>query len=200
MRLKWLQDRHKKLSQIAIAAICLLGASAGGASHGTITFTGAITGNSCSIEVDGTGSSDGVVALPVVDTSALHGSPGARDAGGTFFNIRLGGCNSGNADVSGAAPTRVAIYFEAGPTVDQATHGLINSGTSNVEVRLYLASEGQVVGQQVTPGTPGAGQPVSQPVSDTITQYFYAAYSPPAGAAATAGTVSATVTYSVVYH
>lgn len=170
------------------------------ASDGTITFIGAVTGNSCSVQVNGVGS-DGTVALPVVDTTALDDSSPARNtAAGTFFEITLNSCIASHADLSGAPPTRVALYFEAGPNVDQSTHGLINAGTSNVEVKLYQASESHVVGSQIAPGTSGAGQPDSQAVTAASTQYFYAGYWLARGVKATAGTVNTSVTYSLIYN
>ena len=183
----------------AVAAAALAFALTGArASDGTISFTGAVTGNSCTVQV-GTGNT-AVVALPVVDAAALsHSSPPDVFAAGTFFGIKLGGCVASQADVSGAAPSRVAIYFEAGPGVDQTTHALINAGSSNVQVKLYLASGNHVVGTQITPGTGGTGQPASQSVSETTVQYFYAGYSLPDGVQVRAGTVNAAVTWSVVY-
>ena len=182
-----------------LAAIAL--ATPGQASDGTITFTGAVTGNSCTVQVNGAGTADATVALPVVDTSALDDSSAAHDtAGGTFFDITVNGCEVSQTDLDGSAPAQVAVYLEAGPTVDPATNGLINAGTSNVQVSLYSASASHVVGSQITPGSGGTGQPASQPVADTTTQYFYAAYSLPEGEAPTAGTVTTTVTYSLVYN
>jgi major type 1 subunit fimbrin (pilin) len=176
-------------------AFALTGARA---SDGTISFTGAVTGNSCTVHV-GTDHT-AVVALPVVDAAALsHSSPSDAFAAGTFFAITLGGCIASQADISGTAPSRVAIYFEADPGVDQTTHALINAGSSNVQVKLYLASGNNIVGKQITPGTAGSGQPASQPVSDTTVQHFYAGYSLPNGVQARAGTVNAAVTWSLVY-
>lgn len=185
---------------VGIAATAML-ATSGRASDGTITFIGAVTENGCAIQVDGTGSGDGMVALPVVDTTALDSSSAAHDtAAGTFFDITLSGCTASHADLSGAAPTQVAVYFEAGPNVDAATNALVNAGTSNVEVKLYLASGADVVGSQITPGASGAGQHPSQSVAATGAQHFYAGYALADGAKATAGTVSTSVTYSLVYN
>jgi major type 1 subunit fimbrin (pilin) len=162
----------------------------GMASDGTITFTGAVTGSSCAIDVNGAAAADGTVALPTVDTAALTDADGTKtDAGGTFFYMTLSGCTM--------TETNVRIYFEAGPNVDEATSGLINGGTSNVEVKLYKASEASVVGDLITPG-----RSTMQPdqLTDTGgTQWFYATYSTEANGAATAGTVSTSVTYSLIY-
>jgi major type 1 subunit fimbrin (pilin) len=173
------------------------------ASDGTITFTGAVTANSCTINVNGSASNNATVALPIVDTAALtNASAPLTKAAGTFFNIALSACDASHADVASggtAVPTLVAIYFEAGPNVDQATSGLINAGTSNVEVNLYKASGATVVGTQITPGR-STNQPANQAIGAAGTQWFYAGYSTAgAAAAATAGTVTTSVTYSLVY-
>lgn len=169
------------------------------ASDGTITFTGAVTETSCTVRVNGAGTGDGTVALPVVDTAALNHSAASKDsAAGTFFDIALSGCIAGQTGTAGSAPGQVAIYFEAGPTVNVATSGLINAGTSNVEVKLYQASDATIAGSPITPGIAGAGQPASQPLAGTGTQHFYAGYSL-TQAAATPGTVITSITYSLVY-
>lgn len=171
---------------------------AGRASDGTITFTGAVTGSTCSLTVNGAAGGSATVTLPIVDASAL-GTAGST-AAGTFFSIGVSGCTTKN-DIDGNPPTEVSIYFEAGSTVDQATGGLINTATggSDVEVKLYNASANSVVGTQIEPGTP-TGQPTSLTVADGGTQWFYAGYSATgAGTTASAGAVSTTVTYSLVY-
>ncbi len=175
------------------------------ASDGTITFTGAVTANTCTISVTSNGvttaSPNATVALPTVSTGALTNAATKTTAAGTFFNIALTGCTA-VADIGGnTAPASVGVYFEAGPNVDTLTGGLINAaGTSNVEVNLYLASKAAVVTTQVTPGSSVAQAPVIT-LPGTGTQYFYAGYSTAAsgGAAATAGSVSTSVTYSLVY-
>ena len=139
--------------------------------------------------------------MPVVDTAALDNASAPRDgAAGTFFDMTLSGCIADHADLAGAQPTQVAIYFEAGPNVDPATNALINAGTSNVQVKLYQASGTNVVGSQITPGTAGVGQPASQSMAAAGTQYFYAGYALTDGVQAKAGSVSTTVTYTLIYN
>jgi len=170
------------------------------ASDGTITFTGGVTANTCTVNVNGSGSNNATVVLPIVDTAALtNASNPLKTAAGTFFNMAVSACTATNADVNGVTPTTVQIYFEAGPNVDEATGGLINGGTSNVEVNLYNASNSAVVGTQIKPGT-NTNQPSTLVIGSGGTQWFYAAYST-AGAnlAATAGTVTTSITYSLIY-
>jgi len=174
------------------------------ASDGTITFTGAVTANTCTVSVNASGA-NATVALPTVSTSALTNAAGKTTAAGTFFNMAVSACTATPlADIGGVAPTTVAIYFEAGPNVDEVTGGLINTvAGSNVEVNLYNASAASIVGTQIKPGTQ-TNQPLTQAIGTGGTQWFYAGYSTAgtnglAGAAATAGAVSTSITYSLVY-
>jgi major type 1 subunit fimbrin (pilin) len=176
----------------------------GQASDGTITFTGAVTANTCTVSVNASGA-NATVALPTVSTSALTNAVTKTTAGGTFFNMAVSTCTATPlADIAGAAPTTVAIYFEAGPNVDEVTGGLINTvAGSNVEVNLYNASAASIVGTQIKPGTQ-TNQPLTQLIGTGGTQWFYAGYSTAGtngltGATATAGAVSTSITYSLVY-
>jgi major type 1 subunit fimbrin (pilin) len=176
------------------------------ASDGTITFTGAVTANTCTVGVNG-GGANATVSLPTVGTSALTNAATKKTAAGTFFYMTLSACTATPlSDFGGSAPTHVVIYFEAGPNVNPVTGGLINApGGSNVEVNLYNASAaGTIVGSQITPGatvTAGVVTTNSTPQAiASVTQYFYAGYSTAGAAgAATAGAVSTSVTYSLIY-
>jgi major type 1 subunit fimbrin (pilin) len=183
------------------------------ASDGTITFTGAVTANTCSISVNSGaatatgGPADATVALPTVSTAALtnavaSGATAAKTtAAGTFFSMTVSACTATPLnDFGGGAPTTVAIYFEAGPNVDALTGGLINAAGSNVEVNLYNASGASIVGTQIMPGT-STDQPIAQAMGSAGKQWFYAGYSTAGhNIAATAGAVSTSVTYSMVYN
>ena len=175
----------------------------GQASDGTITFTGAVTASTCTLSINGgTNAGTATVALPTVDRAALTGTGAGTTAAGTFFSVGVTNC-TGVADIGSptpAAPTSVAIYFEAGPNVDEATGGLINAVSgSNVEVNLYNASGSTIVGTQIQPGTP-THQPTALTIASGGTQWFYAGYATVAAAAATAGAVSTSITYSLVYN
>ena len=181
----------------------LLVSMSGQASDGTITFTGAITANTCTVQVNSAGTGDGTVALPTVDMAALTNAAGKTTAAGTFFSIDLSACTIPVVADTTVTATNVKIYFEAGPNVNPVTGGLINTVTvagSNVEVNLYNASSaGTIVGTQILPGT--GTQPANQAIiADPALQWFYAGYSTAGAAgAATAGAVSTSVTYSLVY-
>jgi major type 1 subunit fimbrin (pilin) len=186
------------------------------ASDGTITFTGAVTANTCTVSVNSGasgatgGAADATVVLPIVSTAALTGAAlvtgppvtaAKTTAAGTFFSMTLSACNASHADIASAVPTFVNIYFEAGPNVDVLTGGLINTGGSNVEVKLYNASSASIVTTQIMPGTTTGQNPTGSGMAAGTggTQYYYAGYATGAGVAATAGAVSTSVTYSLVY-
>lgn len=194
-----------KRSMIAVGITTAMGLPLSSqASDGTITFAGAVTANTCTVSVNSSGA-NATVALPTVSTAALTNAVTKTTAAGTFFNMDVSACTATPvADISGAAPTTVAIYFEAGPNVDQVTGGLINTvAGSNVEVNLYNASAASIVGTQIKPGTL-TNQPLTQAIGTGGTQWFYAGYSTAgtnglAGAAATAGAVNTSITYSLIY-
>ncbi|HTC51745.1 MAG TPA: hypothetical protein VK700_07415 [Steroidobacteraceae bacterium] len=187
------------------------------ASDGTISFSGAVTANTCTVSVNSGitgatgGAADATVVLPIVSTAALTnaaavvGPPAVAaktTAAGTFFSMTLSACVASHADIGGVVPTYVNIYFEAGPNVDVLTGGLINSGTSNVEVNLYNASSAGIINTQIFPGTTTGQNPTGSGMAAATggTQYYFAGYSTAGhNLAATAGTVTTSVTYSLVY-
>src|SRR5579859_3048804 len=80
------------------------------ASDGTITFTGAVTANTCTVSVNASGA-NATVALPTVSTAALNNTTAKTTAAGTFFNMAVSACTASPvADIGGVAPTTVAIY------------------------------------------------------------------------------------------
>jgi major type 1 subunit fimbrin (pilin) len=174
------------------------------ASDGTITFTGGVTANTCTVKVNGAGTGDGSVTLPTVSQSALTAVGQKTTAAGTFFHIDVSACVLTTADLAGAVvPTTVKVYFEAGPNVNPLTGGLINTVVgSDVEVNLYNASsagKANIVTTQIKPGTlPNSANMID--LSTGGSEYFYAGYSTAGtGAAASAGLVSTSVTYSLIY-
>ncbi len=150
----------KRTMAAAGISAALAAPMSGLASDGTITFTGAVTASSCTIKINGTGTGDGTVALPTVDTAALTNGAARTTAAGTFFSVGLSACTAAtDIGATPVAPTTVQIYFEAGPNVDHVTGGLINTvAGSNVEVNIYNASAASIVGTQVklvrTPTSP----------------------------------------------
>lgn len=165
----------------------LLGAASIGAhaADGTITFTGNVTAQTCTIAGNG-GTSNFSVALPTVSASSL--ATAGATAGRTPFNIALSNCaQSGN----------VHTFFEQGPTIDTSTGNLLVNagGASNVEIQL----------QNSDFSTIALNQPDSTQGSKTVaissgaaTLNYYAQYF--ATGAANAGAANSSVMYTMSYN
>ncbi|WP_019448647.1 fimbrial protein [Cupriavidus sp. BIS7] len=167
------------------------------AADGTITFTGRVSAQTCTISGDG-GGRNFTVTLPPISSSTL--ATANNVAGRTPFNIRLTGCtpNTGNA----------AVHFEPGATVDLGTGRLRNtvvtapaSGSTpavtaagNVQIGLLNADL-----TSIAVGSAFASQNSQQVAisNGAATLQYFAEYV--ATGAATAGTLSTSVMYSVVY-
>lgn len=176
----------KALSILLATAGLVTAASSAHAADGTITITGEITAQTCTISGDG-GGKDFTVTLPTVSTSALATS--GATAGRKPFRIALSNCSpdSGNA----------SVYFEPGTTVNAETGqlknatgdaknvevGLLNKDASNIKLGAAQAQQNS----QVVPISSGAAN------LDYYAQYVAT------GGAATAGTVGTSVMYSVSY-
>lgn len=156
------------------------------ASDGTISFTGQISTTTCTISVAGNGN-NGSISLPRISTKALAAN--LATAGATPFSISLSGC-------TGTA-IQAAIWFENDVNVNAAGR-LVNSGTaSNVDVAIYnVGSSTHIpIGQTSTTfGSSGTAFSIS---SGNATLNYLARYY--ANGQATAGTISASVNYTVQY-
>ncbi|EFH7156975.1 type 1 fimbrial protein [Escherichia coli] len=174
--------------QFIIGMLAVASSSATFAYDGTINFTGKVVAQTCSVS---SGSKNLTVTLPTVSEASLAAA--TNTAGLTPFTIELTGCDTNAA--SGAQ--NVKAYFEPNATTDYDTGNLniATSGAGNVQIQL-LNADG------VTPiklGQAVAGQDVTAVQIDNAAmklrynaQYY-------ATAAATAGDVSATVNYTIVY-
>lgn len=169
----------------SMVALALVGTPfAAHASDGTITFSGAVTSSTCTVELNG-GSASGTVTLPTVSTSAL-GAAGDT-AGSTPFTLDISGCT-----FSGG-PTAVTAYFEAGANVDSTTGRLNNTGgATNVQLQLYLGSN---YSAKVAAGQSNQNSAAALSADGQL-RYGVEYY---ATDAAGAGSVASTVTYSLVY-
>ncbi|AOI79972.1 MULTISPECIES: fimbrial protein [Burkholderia] len=180
-----------KLAFSSIAALTVAAAAAlptmAHAADGTITVTGAVGTQTCTIEGNGAGGGkDFTVQMPKVSTSAL--GVGGSTAGRTAFNIGLKNC----APASG----KVYTHFEAGTTVNSTTGQLFNaSGTAkNIEITLLNGSDYSQINL-------GKAQENSIPVdlaNGSATLPYYAQYVA-VGGGASAGTVNTSVMYSIMY-
>jgi major type 1 subunit fimbrin (pilin) len=175
-----------------LSVLCVAGAalavSPAFAYDGTITFTGAISDNTCTIAGGGAASADFSVNLPKVAASTL--SSAGQVAGMTPFSIRLTNCKNNG---------KVSTFFEMGSSVDPNTGDLKNQsggagGAKNVQVRLANANDGSRI--NIAQGTQQGSSQVD--ITDsTATLNYFAQYV--ATAAAEAGNVSTTVTYTMNY-
>jgi major type 1 subunit fimbrin (pilin) len=173
--------KHKLLA-LATAAAALT-PMISSASDGTITFTGAVQAVTCAITTPNLN-----VTLPTVSTSAL-GAANAT-AGATRFVIAINNCTG--------IQTNANAYFEAGPNVDSTTGRVKNAtGTAtNVDLELTTAA-GTKIDLSKAYGSQYTGQ-TGNIVSGSATLEYAVRYF--ATAAATAGSVISTLSYSVVYN
>ena len=182
------------MRKINLFAVLLLAAAplAANAADGTITFKGKVTDVTCQITTPA--GKDFTVNLPTVSKASLA-TVGATN-GRTQFAINLSKCGTNS---------NVATYFEPGSTVDFATGRLLNqtptsaNGAGNVQVQL-LGSNFDVL--PIKAASSGLAQTNSQWVNTgtagTADLNYYAEYY--ATGAASAGEVSTSVKYTIIYH
>lgn len=156
---------------------------------GTITFTGEVTSNTCTISGNG-GSNNFTVTLPKVSATALNTAPD-HVAGRTAFNIALTDC----VPASGTVRT----YFEPGPTVNLGT-GRLTTTVTNVEIGLLNADYSDIKVGAADGSTTGTQNSHTAPISaaGTATLPYFAEYNALAGAAGT-GVVNTSVRYTLIY-
>ncbi|MBV8272441.1 MAG: type 1 fimbrial protein [Cupriavidus sp.] len=168
------------------------------AADGTITFTGRVTAQTCTIAGNG-GNNNFTVALPTVSASTL--ATAGNFAGRTPFSIQLTGCNPNSGNV--------ATYFEPGATIDATTGRLINTATTAAATETTAATTAATNVQvgllnadltNIALGSAFASQNSQQVAitGGTATLQYYAQYVA-TGGATTAGDVTTTATYSIVY-
>ena len=173
--------------RIAASVAALLAASSASsalAADGTITFTGTVSSATCTINA---GTPSITVALQTVSTSALA-ADGAV-AGRTPFALTLTGCTP--------ATGTVAAHFETGATTNATLKRLTNTGSAtNVGVQILNRNQ-----QVIQLGNAFATQNGSTAALATgaATLNYFAEYVA-TGAAATAGSVTTSTTYSIVYN
>ncbi|ATZ67136.1 MULTISPECIES: fimbrial protein [Acinetobacter] len=175
----------KKLA--LIAALSVVGIANVQAADGTITINGLVTDKTCNIVTPA--GKDFTVTLPTVSRQTLANAGDV--AGRTPFQINLEDCSAG----------KVATYFEPGATVDFNTGRLINqaaAGAQNVDVQL-LGDNNQVI-PVLAAGATGAqanSQWVDVVEGGSADLNYYAEYY--ATGASTAGEVTTSVQYTIIY-
>ena len=175
--------------QFILGMLAVASSSATLAYDGTINFTGKVVAQTCSVA---TGSGSLSVVLPTVSTTTL--SADTKTAGLTPFTIQLTGCTV--PATSGV--DKVNAYFEPNANTDYTTGNLTNtasSGASNVQIQL-LNADGV---KAIKLGQAAAAQSVDTvAINDAnVTLRYNAQYY--ATGVATAGVVTSTVNYTIVY-
>ncbi|MFK3829982.1 fimbrial protein [Pseudomonas fulva] len=173
----------KKIALLFAAASSLMTCVGTQAADGTVNFSGQVMGQTCRID-GSTAASTKTVTLNKVSTSALASI--GQAAGRTKFTFSLDECSK---------DANVSVRFEPGPTVNASTGNLINqtSGGSNAEIQILNADYG------VMNVSTNSGNKDTAIVSGNATLTYYAQYVA-ATAPATAGVVTSSVQYSLVYN
>lgn len=180
------------LPVIAIATSGLLGLASfsAQAADGTITITGTVSDTTCSINGTATGTSaDKSITLPSVSAGSLSTAGNvAGTSNPSDLALTLSGC-------TGAA-TKAIARFENGPTVDQTSGYLNNSGTATkVQVRL-LNAQMQPINITTNANNDISADSTMISGGGANLKYFAQYYST---GKATAGTVSTSVQYTMQY-
>jgi major type 1 subunit fimbrin (pilin) len=167
----------------ALIAVAVTSPLMANAADGTISFKGNVTANTCTIKVNDGGATN-TVTLPNVTSSQLAAA--GDTATPTEVRIGLSSCST--------AVSSARAFFEAGPNVTATTHNLKNNGTAkNVEVQLLTPTDTVItIGDTSQRSAPGVTVTDGTAVMTYKAQYY-------ATAAADAGTVDTSVTYSVDY-
>ncbi|MWL86411.1 MULTISPECIES: fimbrial protein [unclassified Cupriavidus] len=190
--------RYLKATLFAAAASLATIAPQAFAADGTITFTGAVSAQTCTVAGPG-GNTDFSVTLPTVRAAAL--SADGDTAGRTPFNVQFTGCNPTTGNV--------AVYFEPSASMDVATGRLRNmfqtvpatettpavNPAGNVQIGVLNADLSQIMMGSAF----GTQNSQTVPLAAGAATLRYFAQYVATGGGASAGQISSTATYSVVY-
>ncbi|SAL47548.1 fimbrial protein [Caballeronia cordobensis] len=177
-----------KLVYAALASGAMILASGSAfASDGTITFNGALTAQTCTVNGEGQGK-DFTVTLPTVSTAKLAAL--GQTAGATKYSVVLSACSPVTSS------SKASVFYEAGATVDPSDGRLIvaSGGAANVKLQLNNWD-----GSQIKAGYSATMQN-SQPAdisTGTATLNYQVQYY--ATGATTAGAANSSIVYSINY-
>jgi major type 1 subunit fimbrin (pilin) len=180
--------KRSLLSALVATVVGLTAAGAHAQGDGTITFNGALTATTCTINGNGTSSKDFTVTLPTVSTSTLTAA--GQTAGRVSYSVQLTGCTPVTAS------SKASVFYEAGATVDAAT-GLLRVDAGGAQnVALQLMNED---GSPIKAGYPLETQnsKYANLSSGAATLYYAVQYY--AQGATTAGAANSSVVYSIDY-
>lgn len=182
----------KKIAAIAALSSVFAVSAVQAAGNGTINFTGAVNNQTCNATINGaTGATAAAVTLPTVQANVL--ATAGNTAGQTAFKMDVTGCAATNPAGAGT----VKAYFEKGPNVD-SNGRLINTtagGASNVALELVDGTGNTAL--KAGDISQNTGNYVAISGGNATLPYSVRYY---ATGAATAGAVTSSVTYSLIYN
>lgn len=176
----------KKIAMVMVAAPLFLSA-AQAADNGTINFSGVLSSSTCNVTV-GQGDNS-TVSLPSLSASMLSSS--GQVAGQTPFNISVSGCSAADSESSS-----VKAYFEHNGNTD--ANGRLNNTGDAQNVKLQLL-DGSQSWQAINVGDVGQQDGGYVAISSGSATLPYAVRYYATGAA-TAGTVTSSATFNLVYN
>jgi major type 1 subunit fimbrin (pilin) len=154
------------------------------AADGTITFTGQIYANTCTING---GSNNFTVNLPAAVSSSQLDIAG-KTAGRTGFQIALTNC---------PAATNVHTFYEPGATTNGAGRLINTDGTGAANVEIQLLNDDATAIKAGFADSQQNSKSVALSGNAATLSYFAEYY---ATGAATAGAVTSSVSYTIVYN
>lgn len=186
----------KLVSALALAAGMAVAGTAGAqsANGGTITFTGQVTDNTCTISggsgTDG-GTSNFIVALQPVAATALAAA--GATANNKPFSVVIGGAGQGSCQDGVVASLS---FLVSSPQIDASTGALRNAlagQATNTQVRL-LDSAGATINLADPTYSVKSPAVVNNTAQINLQAQYYAT------GAATPGQVSTSVVYGIAYN
>ncbi|WP_248322527.1 fimbrial protein [Caballeronia sp. Sq4a] len=178
----------KSVISAFIAGVLSLAAGGAFASDGTITFNGALTATTCTINGNGTSSKNFSVDLPTISTSTLVKA--GDTAGDTGYSIALSQC----APVTGSS--KASVFYEAGTTVDLADGRLKVAAGGAQNVKLELLNEDESLIKAGSARDLQNSKPADISSGGATLRYIVRYY---ATGATSAGPANSSVVYSIDY-
>lgn len=174
-----------RLISPVLAASLIMASQCVFAADGTITFAGDFTAQTCTINGNGSGSSNFTVALPTVSASSL--TTAGATAGRTPFRIALTHCTQASGTVH--------TFFQPGQ-IDMTTGNLVlaTGGASNVEIQLQNADFSNIALNKADSAQNSKSAVIG---NGAATLNYYAQYV--ATGRATPGSANSSVLYTISY-
>lgn len=166
---------NKTILIFAFTAIASMMNVAHSASNGTLTFSGKLTDQTCSVVLNGGSSASGTVTLPTVQINLLTSF--GNTAGKTLFTLDLSGCKASTTAFG------ITAYFPMNSYISSVTNTLFNQETGTTAAKNVNLELLQIDGATETK------VPLGKPITDTGYKYTSVAVN----------ATSATMNYAVQY-